>query len=150
MTPITRLMLAVTTVFWAFPTLASDCDITISANDAMQFDTRELSVPASCKQVTLTLKHTGQLPAGVMGHNWVLTKTADMSAVATDGMSAGAGNAFVKPDDARVIAATDVIGGGASTSITFDTSALEQGQDYSFFCSFPGHWAIMQGKFQLT
>ncbi|MDF4805588.1 azurin, partial [Vibrio parahaemolyticus] len=22
------------------------------------------------------------------------------------------------------------------------------GGDYSFFCSFPGHWAIMQGKFE--
>ncbi|HWU52342.1 MAG TPA: plastocyanin/azurin family copper-binding protein, partial [Tahibacter sp.] len=29
---------------------------------------------------------------------------------------------------------------------SFAGSALKAGGDYSFFCSFPGHWAIMKGK----
>jgi azurin len=36
----------------------------------------------------LTLKHSGKLAAATMGHNWVLTKTADMQAVSTAGMAA--------------------------------------------------------------
>ena len=42
------------------------------------------------------------------------------------------------------------IGGGESTEITFSTEKLKSGGDYSFFCSFPGHWAIMKGKFKFT
>jgi azurin len=39
-----------------------------------------------------------------------------------------------------------MIGGGESTSITFDVSELEKGGDYTYFCSFPGHWGTMNGK----
>ncbi|WP_065204424.1 azurin [Shewanella woodyi] len=126
---------------------ASECELAISANDAMQFNTKELSVPASCKEVTLTLTHAGQLPATTMGHNWVLTKVADMSAVANEGMGAGAALSYVKEGDKRVIAHTDIVGGGASTSITFSTEGMSPSESYKFFCSFPGHWAIMQGDF---
>ncbi len=49
---------------------ADECSLTITANDAMQFDTKELSVPASCKTVELTLTHSGTLPVTAMGHNW--------------------------------------------------------------------------------
>lgn len=128
---------------------ANDCELTISANDAMQFDTKELSVPASCKEVTLTLTHAGALPKAAMGHNWVLTKAADMSAVANEGMAAGAEAAYVKADDTRVIAHTGLVGGGESTSVTFSTAGMSATEAYQFFCSFPGHWAIMQGSFKL-
>jgi azurin len=37
-----------------------------------------------------------------------------------------------------------MIGGGEQTTITFD--APEKGV-YDFICSFPGHVALMQGKF---
>ncbi|MBL4817192.1 azurin [Shewanella sp.] len=126
---------------------ANECELTISANDAMQFDTKELSVPASCKEVTLTLTHSGQLPKAAMGHNWVLTKAADMQAVANDGMGAGVDKNYVKDGDTRVIAHTDVVGGGSSSSITFSTEGMSASEAYKFFCSFPGHWAIMQGSF---
>jgi azurin len=39
-----------------------------------------------------------------------------------------------------------VIGGGETTTVTFPTSKLKKGGDYTFFCSFPGHWSIMKGK----
>jgi azurin len=129
---------------------ASECELAISANDAMQFDTKELSVPASCKEVTLTLTHAGQLPKAAMGHNWVLTKAADMSAVANEGMGAGAALSFVKEGDSRAIAHTEVVGGGSSTSITFSTEGMSPSEAYKFFCSFPGHWAIMQGNFTIS
>ena len=40
---------------------------------------------------------------------------------------------------------TDVIGGGEETAVTFDVKALAAGEDYTFFCSFPGHIGVMKG-----
>jgi azurin len=124
------------------------CKLEIAGNDMMQYDKKELSVAADCTTVELTLKHTGKLPATAMGHNWVLVKTADLNAVANAGMAAGLKNDHVPPGDKRVIAHTKVIGGGESTSVTFPTSLLKQGEDYSFVCTFPGHSALMKGKFK--
>lgn len=127
---------------------STECEVSIDANDMMQFSAKELSVPATCTEVKLTLNHTGKLAAQSMGHNVVIADTANVQAIGTDGMSAGIENNYVKPDDSRVYAHTDVIGGGESTSVTFSTEKMTAGGDYSFFCSFPGHWAIMQGKFE--
>ncbi len=126
---------------------AKTCDIEINSDDQMRFDQTELTVGADCSKVNLTLNHTGSMAKNVMGHNWVLTQTDDLQSVATAGMATGLDNHYLPADQSKVIAATDVIGGGESTSITFDVSALSKDVDYSFFCSFPGHWGIMKGKF---
>lgn len=125
--------------------MANECETTIEANDAMKFNKSEMTIPASCDEFKVTLKHTGQLPKAAMGHNWVMTTKADMQAVGTDGMGAGLDNNYIKPNDDRVIANTDVIGGGEETSVSFDVSGLSPDESYMFFCSFPGHMSIMQG-----
>lgn len=132
----------------AAPAFADECSLTVEADDAMKFNTAAMTVPATCQEVTVTLKHIGKLPVTAMGHNWVLAATADMQAVATEGMSAGAANNYIKQDDPRVIAHTKLVGGGESTSVTFPTKDLA-GKDLTFFCSFPGHWAIMKGSFKV-
>jgi azurin len=124
---------------------AKTCQLQIEGTDQMTFNKKELAVAGDCTEVQLTLKHTGKLPVTAMGHNWVLTETKDMQAVATAGMSAGAANNYVK-DDGRVIAHTKLVGGGQETSVTVPTSKLKKGGDYTFFCSFPGHYAVMKGK----
>ncbi|RJX68941.1 azurin [Vibrio sinensis] len=129
---------------------SESCDVTIEANDMMQFSTNEIKVPATCKEVSITLNHTGKLAATSMGHNVVITDTANVQGVATDGMSAGIDNNYVKVGDERVYGASKIIGGGESTTVTFSTEGLTPGGDYSFFCSFPGHWAIMKGKFEFV
>ncbi|HTY94213.1 MAG TPA: azurin [Steroidobacteraceae bacterium] len=121
------------------------CTLQIAGNDAMQYDQKELDVASDCTQVTLTLTHTGKLPAAAMGHNWVLVKTADLTAVANAGMSAGLANNYLTPNDPRVIANTRIVGGGESATVTFPTSRLTKGGDYSFMCTFPGHYVIMKG-----
>lgn len=126
------------------------CKVDIAGNDQMQFDKKEIAVAADCTEVEVTLKHTGKLPAQAMGHNWVLAKTADLTAVATDGMGAGLANDHIKKGDTRVIAFTKVIGGGQTTSVKFKTSLLKKGEAYSFFCSFPGHYSIMKGPFKFN
>lgn len=140
-------LLASSLLVFAGQAAAQDCELTISGNDQIQFNKSELTVSADCEQVTLTLNHVGQLPVETMGHNWVLTETNDFQAVAQAGMAAGMENNYVPPEDERVIAHTELVGGGESTSITFDTPRLEAGGDYTFFCSFPGHSQLMNGKF---
>src|SRR3954463_10650528 len=124
------------------------CKLEISGTDQMQYDKKELSVAADCTQVELTLHHAGKLPAQAMGHNWVLAKTGDVSGIASDGVGAGFAKDHIKPGDTRVIAHTKIVGGGQSTSVTFPTSALKKGESYTYFCSFPGHSAIMKGPFK--
>jgi azurin len=124
------------------------CKLQISGNDAMQYDKKELDVAADCTQVELTLTHSGKLPAAAMGHNWVLVKTADVTAVANAGMSAGLANNYLTPNDPRVIASTKVVGGGETATVTFATSKLTKGGDYTYMCTFPGHYVIMKGTFK--
>jgi len=125
---------------------SQDCATTIEGNDALQYSLKQITVDSSCDSFSLTLKHVGTLAAAVMGHNWVLTTTPDFEAVAMAGMAAGVDNDYVPPDDQRVIAHTKIIGGGQETTISFDPSELTAGGAYTFFCSFPGHYAIMQGR----
>ncbi|WP_435105321.1 azurin [Arhodomonas sp. AD133] len=129
---------------------AADCEITVEANDSMQYDTDRIEVSSACDTFTVTLKHVGSLSREAMGHNWVLTETADKQAVVDAGAAAGLEKGYLEPGDERVIAATDLIGGGEQTSVTFDVSQLEQGGDYTFFCSYPGHWAVMTGELTLV
>ncbi len=125
--------------------VVNDCKTEIEGNDAMQYNVGSITVPASCTSFTITLKHTGTMPVAAMGHNVVIAKASDMQAVAADGMGAGAASMYVKPGDTRVIAHSDVVGGGQSTSVSFDVARIKDGGPYEFFCSFPGHSAIMKG-----
>jgi len=127
---------------------ADPCQLEISGNDQMQYDKPVLTVPASCKQVTLTLHHMGKLPREAMGHNWVLVSAADFNAVVNSGTAAGLANDYVQPDDKRVLAHTKTIGGGQTTSVTFPTSVLKPGGDYRYLCTYPGHNALMRGTFK--
>ena len=132
------------------PAAAADdaCKLEITGNDQMQYDKKELAVPATCKEVTVTLHHAGTLPAAAMGHNWVLVATPDLTAVANAGMGAGLASDYVTAGDKRVLAHTKVVGGGQTQSVTFATAALKAGGDYSYLCTFPGHNALMRGKFK--
>ena len=125
------------------------CQQVIEGNDMLQFNLKEMVVSANCKEITVTLKHTGAMPANVMGHNWVLTNNTDFMPVAQAGGAAGIENNYVPVGDQRVLAATTIIGGGQETSVTFSIDSLVVGDDYTFFCSFPGHYAIMKGAFKV-
>lgn len=125
--------------------VVKDCATVIEGNDAMQFNVNSITVPASCTDFTITLNHPGKMPAAAMGHNVVITKMSDMKKVAAEGMGAGLAADYIKPGDDRVIAHTKIIGGGETTSVTFPVSKIQGDGPYEFFCSFPGHSAIMKG-----
>lgn len=119
-------------------------NITITGNDQMKFDRNEIRVKAGQK-VKLTLKHVGTMDKAVMGHNWaLLTKDAD---VATVGQATAETTDHDKMPDSvkdQIIVHTKMLGGGESDTIEFDAPAPGT---YTFMCTFPGHYALMQGKF---
>ncbi len=127
----------------------AECDFKVEVNDEMRFKISQMVADASCDNIKVTINHTGKLAANVMGHNWVLAKSADVQAIATEGMMVGLDNNYLTPGDARVLAATDIVGAGESASTSFSPKVIETGESYTFFCSFPGHWASMKGDFIL-
>ena len=125
---------------------ADPCKLTIESNDQMQYSTQELAIPPQCKEVEVTLRNVGKLPAKAMAHDWVLARESDMPAVVNAGLAAGLTHGFVPENDPRVIAATHLVGGGESATVKFSTAALAPGARYSFFCTSPGHSAAMRGR----
>jgi azurin len=118
-------------------------NVVIESNDQMRYNLSEIKVSAGDK-VNLTLKHVGQLDKNVMGHNFMLLKPGvDINDFAKKALKAKA-NDYIPVDSPDVIVHTKMIGGGEEVSITFD--APEAGT-YEFICSFPGHVALMNGKF---
>jgi len=85
-----------------------------------------------------------------MGHNWALTLTENAQSVAQAGWQSGLENQYMPLDDERVIATTDIIGGGESVSVAFASSLLDANEDYTFFCSFVGHFSLMKGIFTVN
>jgi azurin len=117
--------------------------VDLYSSDQMKYDKNEITVPAGSK-VELTLTHTGTMAVEVMGHNFVLLKQGTDLVAFTTEASKAMDNGYVPAGSDAVLANTELIGGGGSTTITFD--APEAGT-YDFICSFPGHYALMKGKF---
>jgi len=125
--------------------VVKDCATEIEGSDAMQYSVGSITVPASCTEFKITLKHPGQMPVAAMGHNVVISKAADMQAVGAEGIGAGINADYVKPGDARVIAHTKLIGAGETASVSFPVAKIQRDGPYVFFCSFPGHSTVMKG-----
>lgn len=80
----------------------------------------------------------------------MISKTADAQAIATAAATAGAANDYLDTTDERIIAHTEMVGGGESTSTSFKPADLDAGGEYTFFCTFPGHFALMKGTVKLV
>jgi azurin len=123
---------------------AEDAKIEITANDQMQYNIKAFEVTEGQK-VVLSLKHIGQLPAVAMGHNVVILAAGTaVPAFATKCAPAKDTDYIPQDEDSKkeMIAHTKLLGGGESDQITFTAPAAGE---YPFICSFPGHFAIMQG-----
>lgn len=118
-------------------------EVSISGNDQMQFNKNEIRVKAG-QTVRLTLNHVGEMSEKVMGHNWVLLKKGTDIPEFGNAAASAKENDYIPQGTDKVIAHTEIIGGGESVTIEFQ--APEAGT-YDFICSFPGHYALMKGKF---
>lgn len=129
--------------------LGDACQIDVQGRPGKKFSPTHISVPSTCKTLTVQLIHTGRKPKAAAGHNWVLVRESDVHAAIADGLTAGPDYDWVKPGDERVIAKTAMIGGGERTSVTFDVSKLSRGTAYTYYCSFPTHAEMMRGTLSI-
>lgn len=119
-------------------------EVVIEGNDQMKYNLDKIEVYAG-QTVKLTLKHVGEMPKSSMGHNWVLLhQGVDRANFAMDAMKAVKNDYIPADRKDDVIAHTKMLGGGEQTTIEFE--APKKGT-YEFLCSFPGHHALMNGKF---
>ena len=108
----------------------------------MEYDKKALEVPAGCT-VKLNIKSTS--PDASMPHNWVLVHKGTMEKVATEGLQAGRDRSFV-PDSPDVLVFSKLLGPNEEETLTFP--APPPGT-YEFVCTYPGHWSIMNGVFEV-
>ena len=128
----------------AEPKQADENVLSITGNDMMQYNKKELRAKAG-KDVTLTLTHVGKMSKQVMGHNVVILKPGvDIQEFSLKAVEAGEADDWIPDGGKDIIAHTKMLGGGESITITFPAP---QPGTYDFICSFPGHSALMRGKF---
>ena len=125
------------------PVVSNVTEVVISGDDLMKYDLSEIKVKAGQK-VKVTLRHKGKLDINVMGHNFVILKQGVNLAEFATKAAVSRDNEYIPSDTQDVLAHTKLIGGGQTTSIEFDAPAVGT---YDFLCSFPGHYAMMKGKF---
>lgn len=112
--------------------------VELTANDQLKYDKNDLHVKAN-EKVTLTLKNIGTMPKESMGHNFILLKDGvDLAAFAKEAISAPE---HIPASDPAIIAHTKLLGPGESDTIEFTVPAGE----YTYICSFPGHYMSMTG-----
>src|SRR5690606_6496188 len=114
----------------------------LKATDDMKFDKSEFTVNAG-KEVTLTFTNAGLLPLETMGHNVVvLEKKADVKAFATASAKAKETDYVSDLYITDIVAHTKLLGPGESETIKF---TLKEPGEYTYICTFPGHWIQMKG-----
>jgi azurin len=122
---------------------AETVEVKLEVGDGLKYSKKKIEVSEGSK-VKLTLTHTGKMSKEAMGHNFVLlTKGTEMAKFAQRAMGAAKTDYVPKGMDEKVIAHTKLIGGGESDTITFDAPAAGT---YTFLCTFPGHYTVMNGK----
>lgn len=115
---------------------------TIEGNDQMKFDTELIRVKAG-EPLEVTLKNVGKMPKESMGHNLVILKSGvDLPTFGGEAAAAADNEYIPKSALSSIIAHTKLLGPGEEDKISV---TLEKGV-YSYICSFPGHYALMQGK----
>lgn len=121
---------------------AQQVTITPLGNE-MKYETTEFTVQPG-QEVRLVFDNTATAPS--MQHNVVVLTTNDAAAVqrvGETGMQAGAKNDYVPEGDDAILAYTPIAMPGETVEVTF--TAPEETGDYTYVCTFPGHWATMQG-----
>ncbi|MDA1044146.1 MAG: azurin [Verrucomicrobia bacterium] len=116
--------------------------VTITGNDQMQFDKKAFEVKVG-DTITLTLKNVGVLPIVAMGHNLVMLKSGEeIAPFAIAAMSAKEQDYIPPAMTDKIIAHTRLLGPGEEDVITFTAPAAGE---YKYLCTFPGHFAVMNG-----
>ena len=117
-------------------------EISIKGTDDMKFDKTKFTVKAG-EEITLAFTNAGVLPLETMGHNVVvLEKDADVQKFANASAKAKETDFISDLYLTDIVAHTKLLGPGESETIKF---TLKEPGDYTFICTFPGHWIAMKG-----
>ena len=112
--------------------------------DQMKYETESISVSAGT-EVTLIMENIATLPT--MVHNIVVLKTDSDEDVNRVGMAAISAENYL-PEDEAIFTATPIAQPGETVRVTF-TTPTEPGT-YRYICTYPGHYALMQGVMIVT
>ncbi len=108
--------------------------------ETMEFATKSFTVKSG-QEVTLTMKNTATSPA--MQHNIViLTSMSDLAVTQVGSAAVMAADKGYIPESDEILAYTAMAGPGEVQSVTFVAPAPGK---YRYICTFPGHYALMQG-----
>jgi azurin/glucose/arabinose dehydrogenase len=119
-----------------------------AVREQLRYDTKELVVEAG-KPFEVIFENPDLIP-----HNIVFVQPGSYQAVATAVQTQAPdkldrqGRAYVPENDPRVWGASKMLEAGQKETLRLTASAKEG--IYEFVCTFPGHWAVMQGKLIVT
>ena len=147
MKKMTIMLVSIASALLAFG--SNHTEVTISGNDAMQFDIKSFNASAG-SDFKLTFKNIGKLPKIAMGHNLVILKKG-VSAIkfGQKVLAAGGSATNALPESVMddVLAHTKLLGPGETEVINFKVP-METGS-YQYVCTFPGHFAMMRGVMEV-
>lgn len=104
----------------------------------MEYATKTFEVNSGQK-IKLIMNNTATMAA--MRHNVVILN--DKSKIQEVGLAALSAENYL-PDHPAIIIATPMADAGQVTTVTF--TAPTQPGEYTYICTFPGHYNLMQGK----
>lgn len=115
-------------------------EITVESDgDQMAYKQKEIKLKADTK-TRIIMKNNATMDA--MKHNIVIVKSGHEDEVGQAGVGIGEAGNYVPVDNANVLAATEIAAPGETKSVVVSLPAGE----YSFICTFPGHYVLMRGK----
>lgn len=123
---------------------APDKTIVIGTLPGLKFDQSSVTVKAGSK-VKLTFKNTDD-----MMHNLVIVMPGTATSVGEQALNLGvqASKLNYVPDSKNVLFHTKVLSANTSETIYF-TAPLKPGK-YTYVCTYPGHYLIMQGTLEVV
>ncbi len=127
-------------------TASEDVDRTVTIQpdgNRMRYKQTEFTV-APGETVKIVFENTATSPS--MEHNVVVINSTEdevFERVGEGGTRAGSSNDYVQKDDEAILAYTPMSKPGETVEVTF--TAPEETGEYGYLCTFPGHWATMQG-----
>ena len=112
--------------------------IEVTGMDNLKYDITLIEASPG-ETIRLVFKVDSNVPPQAMSHNIaILPQDMDKDGFVMASMGAG-DNEYIAPDyEEQLIAYTEMIGGGETSTIEF--TVPETAGDYDFICTFPGHY----------
>lgn len=124
-------------------------EIVVKGTDNMQFDVTMIEAKPG-ETIRLTLEVKSNMPKAAMAHNLAIVDLGVNVEEFVLASMAEPDNEYIAPSyEGQVIANTNMIGGGETSTIEFTVPKTPG--DYEYVCTFPGHYfGGMKGVLRVT